>query len=184
MGLLERITGKSQVVENIDVSHKERILKRGHVTVSFDFPGLMEIQSRIFPATLHEGLRPLFENAHVTLKYGIKGSVSEKRISDCLEGVPFSVCMASNMSIYQARKYDILKFDVDGKTIKDAQKAIWGFGRTGFLPIYNGMLRVAKLKTGAGKMIVGLYDREEYMITPKYAVYYDVYGDIHLVKSW
>lgn len=184
MVLLKKLIDGVFGIETPRDGFKKKVLEYGYVILNFDFPKFREIQSRIFPATLYEGGLAIEETAHIMFQYGIKDVVSAREMEKCLKVVGLSECKAFNMSVLHIGEYDVLKFDVKGEMIERMSKEIWKLRGTSIMPKFNDCLRVAKLKPDAGGKIVELYNQEEYVLTPKYAVYCDVYMDKHLVWSF
>lgn len=149
----------------------------GCVMLYFTFPQLFRIQDAINPNDLYigdgsDGRTYGFEDEpHCTLLYGLHEEVSLEQVKSALEGTVFSECTLSNASKFDNPKYDVFKFDVSGKGLVEANKALSSLPHTTSFPDYHPHSTIAYLNKGTADKYIQMLKGEEFTLTPKRAVY-------------
>ena len=141
----------------------------------FDFPAM---------ATLHQAIRPediytvesnegygLEEEPHCTLLYGLHPEVSVDQVTSKLDGIKFGECVAHNLSLFENDKYDVLKFDMEGDNLHNANKALTELPYTTDYPDYMPHMTVAYLKPGKGSEYLRILNSQEHSLKPLHIVY-------------
>jgi hypothetical protein len=161
---------------------EEFLNEKGNVTrefnaamLYFDFPAM---------ATLHQAIRPediytvesnegygLEEEPHCTLLYGLHPEVSVDQVTSKLDGIKFGECKAYNLSLFENDKYDVLKFDMEGDNLHNANKALTELPYTTDYPDYMPHMTVAYLKPGKGSEYLRILNSQEHSLKPLHIVY-------------
>jgi len=147
----------------------------GCVMLHFSFFELTNIHAAITPSHIYSfsgdnGKFGLKQDAHITLLYGLHGNVTENDIESKLGNFSYSNCKLNNVSLFK-QKYDVLKFDVDGKNLSESNTALRTLPHTTDFPIYHPHLTIAYLKQGLGDRYVKRLARTEYSLKPKHIEY-------------
>ena len=141
----------------------------------FDFPAM---------ATLHQAIRPEdiftvesnemygFETEpHCTLLYGLQPEVTVDQVAKKLEGIKFGECKAYNLSLFENEDYDVLKFDMEGDNLHNANKALTELPYSTDYPDYMPHMTVAYLKPGKGAEYLRILNSQEHSLKPLHIVY-------------
>lgn len=153
--------------------------KYGCAMLFFDFPELKRMQKDIDKEDLYteEGDRSygLEDEPHVTLLFGLHDKVRTNDVKGVLNKFTYTPCRVHNASLFQNEKYDVLKFNIKGKSLAETNKALRKFPYTSDFDDYHPHLTIAYIKAGLGKKYVNMFKGVEYTLFPEYAVY--SYGD-------
>ena len=146
----------------------------GCVMLYFDFPQMNDIHDVIDPNDLYEeeGDRTfgLEDESHVTLLYGLTESVTPEQVKEILDSFTFGSCKLHNASLFE-NEYDVLKFDVKGDNLHEANKALCELPYKNDYPDYHPHSTIGYLKKGTGKMYTEMLKGQEFELTPTYAVF-------------
>jgi hypothetical protein len=146
----------------------------GCVMLYFDFPQMNDIHAGIDSNDLYEedGDRTfgLENEPHVTLLYGLKDSVTPKQINEVLKEFTFSPCTLHNASLFE-NQYDVLKFDVKGDNLHEANKALCELPYENDFPDYHPHCTIGYLKKGTGKKYCDKMKDQEYELMPTHVVF-------------
>tara|TARA_R110000803_G_scaffold8577_4_gene27417 strand:+ start:284 stop:751 length:468 start_codon:yes stop_codon:yes gene_type:complete len=115
---------------------------------------------------------------HITLLYGLNGSVTAKDVSEKLQKFNYSGCKLNNVSLFK-KKYDVLKFDVSGSGIVDGNEALTTLPHVSEHNVFNPHLTVAYLTKGMGDRYVNKLKKENYILKPSYLEYTNPNGRIY-----
>jgi len=147
----------------------------GCVMLFFDFPEMKKIQKIIRTEDIYEDETDdsfgLETEAHITLLYGLHDGVSSENIKTVLKKISFGSCKLTNASIFENEKYDVLKYDVEGDGLHEANIQLKKFPYTSDFPEYHPHLTIAYLKPKAGKKYSTELRNSSFTLIPKYAVY-------------
>lgn len=147
---------------------------KGCVMLYFDFPEIQDIHAKIDKRDIYEeeGDRTfgLEDESHVTLLYGLAGDVTIGNVEEILDKHTFGTCTLKNASLFE-NEYDVLKFDVEGDSLHEANKALCELPFKNDYPDYHPHSTIAYLKKGAGKKYCEMMKGDEYRLVPTYAVY-------------
>jgi 2'-5' RNA ligase len=113
----------------------------------------------------------LEKEPHVTLLYGLHEEVTPKQIKSVLKDFEFGKLLLHNVSLFENEKYDVLKFDIEGDSLHQANDELKQFPYTSDFPDYHPHSTIAYLKSGKGKKYVKKFKDLELETKPKYAVY-------------
>jgi 2'-5' RNA ligase len=147
----------------------------GCVMLYFKFPELFKIQDAINPKYIYKGDEDktfgMEDEPHTTLLYGLHKEVSLNDIKEVLNNFTFSTCKINNISLFNNPKYDVLKFEVSGKNLKQCNKALKEFPYTSNFPKYNPHLTIGYLHPGTGQQYVDKFKDIEFELVPLHAIY-------------
>jgi hypothetical protein len=91
---------------------------------------------------------------HITLKYGLVNSYTEEQMKKILQHViPFDV-IVKGMSVFENDKYDVVKFDVDGKELHDLNEIFSKLPNNDEHPEYHPHMTLAYVHKGMGHKFV------------------------------
>lgn len=176
------------IVQLIKENQSKGKLDYGCVMLYFSFPDIKSLQELIDDEDLYkaedEDTRTYGKETepHCTLLYGLHDGVTLDEIEKALDGITFSSCKLYNASKFDNPKYDVLKFDVKGKGLVDANSILSKLPHTTEYPEYHPHSTIAYLKKGtADKYILDLKEKE-YVLTPNYGIYSVPSGDKHKIK--
>ena len=147
----------------------------GCAMVYFDFPEINKIHDAINPDHIYEedgdktfGLE---DEPHTTLLFGLHpDEVSVDQIKETIEDITFSACKIHNASLFE-NECDILKFDVSGGGLREANSKLSTLPHTTSYPDYHPHLTIGYVKKGLGKKYVKMLKGHEYQLMPQYVVY-------------
>jgi 2'-5' RNA ligase len=158
----------------------------GCVMLYFNFPEIKKIHEIIDPEDIfHEdGDRSfgLEDEPHTTLLYGLHDGVSSEDVEGVLEHFNFGTCSIENASLFDNPQYDVLKFDVSGPSLHEANKELAEFPHTNNFPDYHPHLTIGYLKPGTGKKYTEKLKGVSYNLKPEYVVYSKPNGDKDKLK--
>jgi len=147
----------------------------GCVMLHFNFPEMEKIQDMFNPDDIYEDETDnsfgLETEAHVTLLYGLHEGISIKNIKSILEKFSFGPCKITNVSLFENEKYDVLKYDVDGDNLSEANLQLKKFPHTSDFPDYHPHLTIAYLKPKKGNKYIKALKGINFTLTPLYATY-------------
>lgn len=91
---------------------------------------------------------------HITLKYGLTEGYTEEQMKKLLQHViPFDV-KVTGMSVFENDKYDVIKFDVDGKELRALNELFSKLPNHDEYSDYNPHLTLAYVHKGMGKKFI------------------------------
>lgn len=153
----------------------------GCVMLYFDFPTIDKIHGVINDEDIFQDPDdPSFgleTEPHTTLLYGLHDGVTKQNIKNVLDKFTFDTFKISNASLFENENFDVLKFDVVGDGLYEANAELVKYPNTQTYPDYHPHLTIAYLKPGKGKQYVKELNGLEFELTPKYAVYSMPSGD-------
>jgi len=156
---------------------KKQKFKKGCVMVYADFPDdITEIHDAIEEDDIFtkEGDRTfgLDKESHVTLLYGLDKTVTKDQVKEVIKDLDFGKLNVHNLSIFDNPEYDVLKFDVDAKSLNKGNKLLTdALPYENDFPDYHAHMTVAYLKKGKGKKYVKMFKDKEFKIEPTKIVY-------------
>lgn len=153
----------------------------GCAMLYFDFPLMNKIHDAIDPQDIYteEGDRSfgLEDEPHTTLLFGLHEGVSQENVQDVLDNFTFGDCILYNASTFNNPQYDVLKFDVKGDSLHEANEELKQYPHTSNFPDYHPHATIAYLKPGTGKRYTEMLKGQEFTLTPTHAVYSKPNGD-------
>ena len=156
--------------ENSDSTYKY-----GCVMLYFNFPEINKIHDTINPDHIYEeegdktfGLE---DEPHTTLLYGLHPEVSLEEVKKVLDSYVYHPCTIKNASLFENKKYDVLKFDVEGKNLHETNNGLKQYPFTSDFPDYHPHLTIGYIKSGLGKKYTKMLGGFEYELAPQYAVF-------------
>lgn len=159
---------------------EEHMHEYGCVMLFFDFPEMKKIQSIIKSKDIYEDDTDdsfgLETEAHVTLLYGLHSGVSSENVKSVLKKFSFGPCKLTNISLFENEKYDVLKYDIDGEGLHEANIQFKRFPYTNDFPEYHPHLTIAYLNPKTGKKYTNALKNTSFTLIPKYAVYSQIDG--------
>ena len=130
---------------------------------------------------------------HVTLLYGLEGSVSVMDVSSVTNDIVYGQCLFHNVSTFESEKYEVLKFDVSyatrgGAFLHKSNTQLKNLPHTVIFPKYNPHMTIAYLKTGTAKKYINKFKDLSFKSTPTGIIYSKANGDklqipINVTKS-
>lgn len=152
----------------------------GCVMLFFDFPEMKKIQKIIRTEDIYEDETDdsfgLETEAHITLLYGLHSGVSSENVKSVLKKFSFGPCKLTNISLFENEKYDVLKYDIDGEGLHEANIQFKRFPYTSDFPEYHPHLTIAYLNPKTGKKYTNALKNTSFTLIPKYAVYSQIDG--------
>ena len=165
----------------MDILKEQVQTKYGCVMLYFDFPTIDQIHGVINDEDVFQDPDdPSFgleTEPHTTLLYGLHDGVTKQNIKNILDKFTFDTFKISNASLFENENFDVLKFDVVGDGLYEANAELVKYPNTQTYPDYHPHLTIAYLKPGKGKQYVKELNGLEFELTPKYAVYSMPSGD-------
>jgi 2'-5' RNA ligase len=153
----------------------------GCVMLYYNFPLMNKIQSIIDPEDVYteEGDRTfgLEDEPHTTLLFGLHEEVLDEDIINALNKFEFGTCKLYNVSTFNNPQYDVLKFDVQGDNLHQANEELRKYPYTSNFPDYHPHTTIGYLKPGTGKKYIKMLKGQEFELTPTHAVYSKPNGD-------
>lgn len=153
----------------------------GCVMLYFDFPLMSKIHNTITPQDIYTEEEDqsfgLEDEPHTTLLFGLHEGVSEEDVQSVLDSFTFGTCTLHNVSTFNNLKYDVLKFDVQGDNLHQANEELKQYPYTSDFPDYHPHATIGYLKPGTGKRYIEMLKGQEYELTPTHAVYSKPNGD-------
>ena len=146
----------------------------GCVMLYFDFPEIKEIHSKIDSKDLYEESTDrtfgLEDESHCTLLYGLDKDVTVKEVTEILDKHTFGTCTLHNASLFE-NEYDVLKFDVKGDSLHEANKSLCKLPYKSDYPDYHPHSTIGYIKKGEGKKYCDMFKDKEYRLVPMHAVF-------------
>lgn len=168
---------------------EKQVHNYGCVMLYFDFPKISEIHKKIEKEDIYTELNDntfgLEDEPHTTLLYGLHEKVSLNDIKKVLSNFKFTNCKIKNPSLFEneGKPYDVLKFDVEGKNLYEANKILKKYPYTSDFPDYHPHMTIAYINKGKGKKYVNkLKNINEFNLKPKYIVYSQIDGSKDKIK--
>lgn len=88
---------------------------------------------------------------HVTIKYGLTENYDENYMRECLKEIkPFDI-LVGKMDIFENEKFDVVKFNVDGKKLREIRKIFDCLPNEDKYPEYNPHMTLAYVQKGQGR---------------------------------
>jgi len=149
----------------------------GCAMLYFTFDKMDEVQSLIKQEHIYtepdDASYGLEEEPHCTLLYGLHDDVTDDNVKSVLQGITFGTCKIHNPSIFETDKYDVLKFEVEGVGIHEANKALMQYPYTTDFPDYHPHMTVGYLQKGYGQKYADLLKQKasEFTLLPEKVVY-------------
>lgn len=147
----------------------------GCVMLYFDFPEIKTIHNIIKPNDIYEDPYDdsygLETEPHVSLLFGLHNEVTTDNVKNVLKKFTFGPCRLTNVSTFDGPPYDVLKYDIDGDGLHEANAELRKFPHTTNFPEYHPHLTIAYLKTGKGKKYTDALKNSSFTLLPKFAVY-------------
>lgn len=161
-----------KLMDLITENHKDNY---GCVMLYLDFPEVNKIHDMINPNDIYEDPADdsfgLETEPHVTILFGLHSEVSTEDIENSLKKFTFGSCRLTNASTFDGPPYDVLKYDIDGDGLYEANIELQKFPYTSDFPEYHPHLTIAYLKTGKGKRYADALKGSSFTLIPKFAVY-------------
>lgn len=140
-------TGCAMLYVNLDLSHLHEMIDKEDLTDD-------EIE----------------DEPHITLLYGFK-SVSNDKIKQAVENIDFGEVKSNKVSLFENEKYDVVKFDVEGKGLQEAFKSLSKLPNNNKYPDYKPHITVAYVKPGKGEKYVKMFKGEKFTSKPMFVIY-------------
>jgi 2'-5' RNA ligase len=141
----------------------------------FNFPEIKKIHKLINPNDVYEDESDdsygLETDPHVTLLYGLHDNVSNEDIKKVIQKINFGSCEINNISIFENEEYDVLKYNVHGDGLIEANIQLRRFPNTNEYSKYQPHLTVAYLKPKTGKKYIKTLQGNSFILIPLYATY-------------
>lgn len=153
----------------------------GCVMLYFNFPQMEKIHTMITPEDIYteEGDRSygLEDEPHTTLLFGLHEGVSNQDIKNVLDKFEFGPCLIHNVSSFDNENYDVLKFDIKGDNLHEANEELKKYPYTSNFPNYHSHMTIAYLKPGKAKKYTTQLSGQEFELIPTHAIYSKPSGD-------
>ena len=165
---------KLKLFEEFMNEKKNDTYSYGCVMLYFDFPEMTNIHSGIDANDLYEKeddrTYGLEDEPHCTLLYGLEKQVTVDQVTEILNKQTFGTCKVYNASLFE-NEFDVLKFDVEGDSLIETNKALSTLPFHSDYPDYHAHMTIAYLKKGAGKKYCEKMDGHEHNLVPTYAIF-------------
>jgi hypothetical protein len=156
--------------ENLGVKYEY-----GCVMLYFNLPEIKFIHKLINPNHLYtednDQSYGLETEPHTTLLYGLHNDVTIGDVENIVSNFSFSVCKSHNPSLFQNEKYDVLKLDVLGDNLHEANRELKKLPHTNSFPNYHPHLTISYLKSGYGDKYVRKLGKIQYTLKPTHLVF-------------
>jgi len=148
----------------------------GCMMLYFDFPEMENIHSKISSEDVYEeeGDRTfgLEDEPHCTLLFGLHDNeLDQDEVINATKQFKYPEVTAHNASLFENEKYDVLKFDIKGDSLHEANAALREFPYSNDYPDYHPHMTVGYLKPGTGKKYAEMLKDQKFTLTPQYAIY-------------
>ena len=173
------------------INEEEKQLNRkfqyGCAMIFFNFPEMFNIHNKINPDDLYtepdDDSFGLDDEPHVTLLYGFHDTVTTDDILEIVDKYTFGNCDISNPSLFKKEKYDVLKYDVLGDSLHEANKELTKLPHTTDYPDYHPHMTIGYIKKGRGQKYVDMLKKyKPFTISPVFAVYSKTDGNRDRLK--
>lgn len=159
----------------------------GCVMLEFNFLQFKNIQSNIEEDIyIEKGDKTygLEDEAHITLLYGLHKEVTLEQVKSKLDYYKFGPegILLNNISCFNSKKYDVLKFDAKGEILHEMNEDLRSFPYTSDFPEYHPHLTIGYLKPGKGKIYTQGFKGLKFEIFPKNIIYSQVDGTKNKIK--
>lgn len=160
----------------------------GCVMLYFSCPEMEGIHNLIEPEDIYiedeDKSFGLEDEPHCTLLYGLHEEVSLEDIKQVVDNFTYYTCKATNSSIFEGEKYDVLKFDIEGDNLHETNEELKQFPYTTSFPKYHPHMTIGYIKKGEGQKYADLIKErfEDIWVTPQYCVYSQPNGDKNKIK--
>ena len=94
------------------------------------------------------------KDPHVTVKYGLTKSYSPNEMQQILNGIKPFMLIVGGISIFKNPNFDVVKFDVDGKELRELNQIFSSLPNRDTHPEYHGHLTLAYVKRGEGNKFI------------------------------
>lgn len=154
----------------------------GCVMLYFNFPQIFKLQDAINPSDISEE-EGLENEPHITLLYGLHEGVTNEEIKNILDKFTYSKCKVFNPSLFKNEKYDVLKYDVEGKNLHETNKELKQFPFTDNFPKYHPHMTIGYLKPGKGQKYVEAFSKtNDFELMPTHAIFSQPDGTKNKIK--
>lgn len=150
----------------------------GCVMIYFKFPEIKIIHNKIDIKDIYieEGDQTygLEDEPHTTLLFGLHEEVTDEDVKNIINKYTFGECIINTPSLFNNEKYDVLKFDVDGKNLHSINKDLKQFPFTSTYSDYHPHLTIGYLKVGKGQKYIDILNESKlnkFSLIPQYVVY-------------
>jgi len=151
----------------------------GCAMLYFDFPQMKEIHDQIEEGDLYteeeDRTYGLEDEPHCTLLYGLHKGVTLDQIKEVVGKFKFDKLKLHNASLFE-NQYDVLKFDVQGDSLKECNEALTDLPHTNDFPDYHPHATIAYIKKGIGEKYTEMLKDKEYEVKPTHVVYSEADG--------
>lgn len=158
---------------------KNESKKFGYVKLQLDPVTIEEIYKMISFEDLDS---KLLEDTHLTLLYGLHPKVTPEQVSEKLKNIEFSNVKLDNISIFNQGFREVLKFDVTGKNIIEANNALKELPNSSFFPDFNPHITIAYLKPGTSEKYLQQLKGKSFELKPTNVLYKDADKNITKIK--
>jgi 2'-5' RNA ligase len=162
---------------NEDKNHK---YEYGCAMLHFTFPEMKYLHKLVNSEDIYteedDSSFGLEDEPHTTLLFGLHDTVSLGDVKNVMDEFKFGNLVAYNPSLFQNKKYDVLKFDIKYPTKGDeflhkCNEEFKKFPHTSDFPNYHPHMTIAYLKPGKGIKYIRKIGMIEYNLIPEYGVY-------------
>ena len=158
----------------------------GCAMLYFQFPEMVDLHSKIEVSDIYDNEKGEFglERApHCTLLYGLHSDeIAPEKVLGICKSVDYGISKLHNISLFESKDYDVLKFDVDNGATFLANKMLSILPYTSSYPDYHPHMTVAYLKSGKGKDYVEKFKSLSFTVFPDQIVYSVPDGTKHSVS--
>lgn len=152
---VESIVKKVRLKLNESLINEKESYERGCAMLYFESNCTKEVREMIKEEDLYveEGDVSFGKETepHCTLLYGFDKKVEANEALKICENFTFEACEAHNISLFESKKYDVLKYDIKGKNIKECNEALSDLPFESDFPDFHPHMTVAYLQPGKGK---------------------------------
>ena len=164
-----------KILKGLFKQSSKDVYEYGCVMLYLDFPQMEEIHNSISKEDVYVDEQDpsygLEKEPHVTLLYGLHKGIGFPDIIRKLKSISFQPPVLGSLSLFENEKYDVLKFDVSGEFLNEANQALRSFPHTNSYSDYKPHMTVAYLKPGTGKKYITKTKLEGSTLVPKEFVY-------------
>jgi 2'-5' RNA ligase len=157
------------------VNEKKQTYDYGCVMLYFDFTEMNKIHDAIDPIDVYteddDQSYGYETEPHCTLLYGLHEGVTTEEVQAILDKYKYDLLDAHNASLFENEKYDVLKFDIAGKNLHEANADLKQHPFTSDFPDYHPHMTIAYLKPGKGKRWANMLDGHRFKVKPTHAIY-------------